>query len=224
MIKFIEPMSILSLFPLNTVLFPGTPLRLHIFEPRYKLMIARCLERREPFGVLLIQSGEEALGPLAEPFSIGCLAEITQVEQLDDGRMNLIVVGKERFKVKSLDKTSEPYLTGEVEQYPVKVLDHEALERGTARLRRQVEGYLGLMTRSGVGQFDLGQLPEDPTALTWLAAALIQVHAFEKQAWLESREVEEALSGVLKSYRRELTLLKTILDEPDHSGESFSRN
>ena len=57
----------IPLFPLNTVLFPNMPLSLHIFEPRYKIMVEQCLSREEPFGVALIQKGREALGPLPEP-------------------------------------------------------------------------------------------------------------------------------------------------------------
>ncbi len=75
----------IPLFPLNTVLFPGTPIHLHIFEERYKQMINLCLQEQRPFGVVLIRNGMEALGPLAEPFHIGCTAEIAHVERLEDG-------------------------------------------------------------------------------------------------------------------------------------------
>jgi Lon protease-like protein len=54
----------LPLFPLNTVLFPGMPLTLHIFEDRYKRMIRTCLKTRQPFGVVLVRHGQEAFGPL----------------------------------------------------------------------------------------------------------------------------------------------------------------
>ena len=83
----------LPLFPLNTVLFPGMPLPLHIFEDRYKQMINNCLEEKEPFGVVLIRNGKEALGPLAQPHSIGCTARIVEVQKLSDGRMNITSVG-----------------------------------------------------------------------------------------------------------------------------------
>ena len=56
----------IPLFPLDTVLFPGTPVNLDVFEPRYKSLIGQCLEHDEPFGVALIRSGREALGPLPE--------------------------------------------------------------------------------------------------------------------------------------------------------------
>jgi len=69
----------LPLFPLNTVLYPGTPLYLHIFEPRYQRMINLCLNEHRPFGVVLIRHGQEALGPLAEPYRIGCTADIIRV-------------------------------------------------------------------------------------------------------------------------------------------------
>src|SRR5688572_13111983 len=85
----------LPLFPLNTVLFPGMPLRLHIFEERYKLMIERCYSSGAPFGGTLIRKGGE-VGGGADPFLIGCTALITEIEPLNDGRMNIVAVGHER--------------------------------------------------------------------------------------------------------------------------------
>jgi hypothetical protein len=104
----------LPLFPLNTVLFPGMPIDLHIFEPRYLLMISRCLTAEQPFGVVLIRTGLEANGALAEPYSIGTTARISTVEHLADGRMNLTALGEERFEILSLDR-SGPYLVGQVQ-------------------------------------------------------------------------------------------------------------
>ena len=76
----------LPLFPLNVVLFPGMSLPLHIFEERYKAMIGACSEHDTPFGVLLIKEGQE-VGDPAEPFQVGTTARITEVQQLEDGRM-----------------------------------------------------------------------------------------------------------------------------------------
>ncbi|MCH8815466.1 MAG: LON peptidase substrate-binding domain-containing protein [Chloroflexi bacterium] len=103
----------IPIFPLNTVLFPGATLPLHIFEERYKQMIAQCLEDQHSFGVVLIRSGGE-VGATAEPFDIGAIANISNVERLDDGKMNLICRGGERFRiVKTIADT--PYLKAEVE-------------------------------------------------------------------------------------------------------------
>ncbi len=102
----------LPLFPLNSVLFPGATLPLHIFEERYKKMVNLCLERNSPFGVLLIRSGSEA-GETAEPFEIGTTARIVRVQHLDAGRMNLICLGEQRFRL-SRQVSETPYLVGEV--------------------------------------------------------------------------------------------------------------
>src|SRR6185503_19425073 len=100
----------LRLFPLNTVLFPGMRMPLHIFEERYRLMIRECIEQDAPFGVLLIREGEET-GGSAVPHGVGTTARITQVEYLDDGRMNIFTIGQERFRLSELS-TDREYLTG----------------------------------------------------------------------------------------------------------------
>jgi Lon protease-like protein len=86
------PNGLLSLFPLDTVLLPGAPLPLHVFEPRYKEMVGECLERKQPFGVLRAKDGEVA--------EIGCTAEILNVvKKYEDGRMDIITQGRQRFEV-----------------------------------------------------------------------------------------------------------------------------
>jgi len=84
--------SLLPIFPLELVLLPGVPLPLHIFEPRYKEMIAECLEQKKPFGVVRASSDGVA--------EIGCTAEIMSVtKKYDDGRMDILTRGVERFEV-----------------------------------------------------------------------------------------------------------------------------
>jgi len=84
--------SLLPIFPLELVLLPGVPLPLHIFEPRYKEMIAECLELKRPFGVVRASSDGVA--------DIGCTAEILSVtKKYDDGRMDILTRGVERFEV-----------------------------------------------------------------------------------------------------------------------------
>ena len=101
----------LPLFPLNNVvLFPGMTLPLHIFEERYKAMIGACSEHDAPFGVLLIKEGQE-VGDPAHPFQIGTTARITEVQQLEDGRMNITTVGERRFEVVEIIQ-QVPHLVG----------------------------------------------------------------------------------------------------------------
>jgi uncharacterized protein len=103
----------IPLFPLNTVLFPGATLPLHIFEDRYKEMIGACIDAQRPFGVLLIRKGFE-VGDLAEPFEVGTTAHIARVDELEEGKMNLLCLGGKRFRTLKL-VGNDPYLTGEVE-------------------------------------------------------------------------------------------------------------
>jgi Lon protease-like protein len=84
--------SLLPIFPLELVLLPGVPLPLHIFEPRYKEMIAECLELKQPFGV--VRASSEGVA------DIGCTAQILQVtKKYDDGRMDILTRGVDRFEV-----------------------------------------------------------------------------------------------------------------------------
>ncbi len=84
--------SLLPIFPLELVLLPGVPLPLHIFEPRYKEMIAECLDQKKPFGV--VRASHEGVA------DIGCTAEIMSVlRKYDDGRMDILTRGVERFEV-----------------------------------------------------------------------------------------------------------------------------
>ena len=84
--------SLLPLFPLDLVLLPGVPLPLHVFEPRYKEMIAECLDEKKPFGV--VRASSEGVA------DIGCTAEILEVtKRYDDGRMDILTRGVERFEV-----------------------------------------------------------------------------------------------------------------------------
>ena len=105
----------LPLFPLHVVLFPDMPLPLHIFEPRYREMILRCREERSPFGIVLIQNGEES-GEEAVPHRIGTTARIAQHEEMPDGRMNILVFGETRFHV-TQTRHDKPYLCAQVEPF-----------------------------------------------------------------------------------------------------------
>lgn len=97
----------IPLFPLEAVLFPRTPLPLHIFEPRYKLMIRRCVESRREFGVILARSDGTA--------GVGCTAEIIRVvKRYEDGRMDILTMGQTPFRVLEVFD-QQPYLEAAVE-------------------------------------------------------------------------------------------------------------
>ena len=98
--------SLLPIFPLELVLFPGAALPLHIFEPRYKEMIGECLELKKPFGI--VRASEEGVA------DVGCTAEILQViKKYDDGRMDILTRGVERFEVLAVNE-ERPFLQAEI--------------------------------------------------------------------------------------------------------------
>lgn len=118
-----------TLFPLNTVLFPGGPLPLRIFEPRYLEMVSDCMKNDKPFGVCLIAKGNEA-GIAAEPHDIGTLARIEDWNQLPDGHLGITARGKERFHVRHWQAGANQLITADIE-----LLDEteEATTTGIAR-------------------------------------------------------------------------------------------
>jgi len=105
-----DPLSLLPLFPLDLVLLPGVPLPLHIFEPRYKEMIAECLEQKKPFGI--VRASDEGVA------GIGCTAEIISVtKKYDDGRMDILARGVNRFEVLEVNE-ERSFLRAEIAMVP----------------------------------------------------------------------------------------------------------
>lgn len=201
----------LPLFPLNTVLFPGTPIHLHIFEPRYVQMVNFCAEQRRPFGVALIRKGVEALGPLAEPYYIGCSAHIARIQQLEGGRMNLVALGQERFRLRDIDRETQPYLVGRAQSYPIENPDPAGAVQYGRRLRRQFDRFVQLLIKSGSNQLDLDQLPDDGAMFGYLAAAVLQISPLQKQELLSVERLDKLLFRLSRHYQRELALLEVVL-------------
>jgi Lon protease-like protein len=191
----------LRLFPINSVLFPGMRMPLHIFEERYKLMIRECIEEDAPFGVLLIREGEEVGGP-AVPYQIGTTARILQVEYLDDGRMNIFTIGQQRFRIVAIN-TTEPYLRGEVEllrQLPATDSAFSIMPRA----RQQFDDYLKTYFAIADQWIRATSLPDDPGEAADYIAARMEVAPLVKQELLEELEPEARLRRELEIIREEL--------------------
>ena len=189
------------LFPLQTVLFPEATLPLHVFEPRYREMVGRCLEHGEPFGVCLILEGEE-VGGTAVPHRIGTEAAIIASQRYRDGRYDLVVEGRRRFEVLSLDR-SRAYLRADV-----RFLDEPAgpsdlgLPEAVAKL---FEGVLESLELSGVAVVDETWRDLDPVALAYKIAAVLPVEDDVKQEILEAPDATSRLriiAEVLMHLRR----------------------
>lgn len=199
----------IPLFPLNTVLFPGMPLPLHIFEERYQEMIRLCLAEKRPFGVVLIREGHAEYGLLAEPYAIGCTADIIQVQKLDDDRLFIMTVGQERFRIESLDR-QRPYLMGQVELLPLIVEPTRLLQKAADRLHPLVLEYLTVLAEVGKVEFDPEQIPIDPDELGFLAASFIQLPSEEKQELLEAESALELFQYLQSLYQEEVAIMRTM--------------
>ncbi|MFO7539541.1 MAG: LON peptidase substrate-binding domain-containing protein [Chloroflexota bacterium] len=210
----------IPLFPLNTVLFPGMSLPLHIFEERYKEMVNWCMMRKRPFGVVLIHSGVAEGGPMAEPHVIGCTAQITQMQPLSQGRMFIMAVGHERFRILSLNN-DQPYLVGRVEQYPLLPEAGTHLEKPAQTLYPLVIDYLQVLADLGQVDLDLSQIPQDYKSLPYLAASLIQIPTEQKQRLLAARRASTLLHDLYTIYREQTAILRLM---PRSDQEAFSLN
>ena len=201
----------LRLFPLSTVLFPGAALNLHVFEPRYKQMIAECLEGNEAFGVCLIRDGDEAGDPSVMPHEIGTTAEIGDVTSLDTGRYDISTLGRRRFRVERV-VAREPYLVVEVtylaEEQPQ---DDAAVEELVSEIRAVFRDYLRLLVEFSGMQADI-ELPEDPVDASFLIGDALQVADSMKQRLLELSSTEQRLTVELGFLRRLLPQLRSLLE------------
>ncbi|OLF16106.1 LON peptidase substrate-binding domain-containing protein [Actinophytocola xanthii] len=112
----------LPLFPLQTVLLPGTTLPLHVFEPRYRQLTVDLITETLPgkrFGVVALKPSHDVEITSCEQLrAIGCAAVLRQVTRLPDGRFDIVTLGERRFRLLAVDSTSAPYLMGAVEWVP----------------------------------------------------------------------------------------------------------
>jgi Lon protease-like protein len=198
----------IPLFPLNAVLFPHMPMALHIFEERYRSMMRDCLDEGLTFGVVAIREGRE-VGPDAEPHPVGTLAQLRDVEQLPDGRYDLVVVGASRFRIDGVSR-ERPYLTGAVTYLQDAPVSGDAVplaNRVAAGFREYVTQMRALSHQE---QPDI-ELPDEPELLSYLVAAALRITVPERQRLLEIDSAEERLETCLTVLRRERVLLDTML-------------
>lgn len=185
-------MEEIGLFPLGLVLLPTERLPLHIFEPRYRELIDECLDEEREFGLLL--ADEEGL------HEIGTRAAVVDVlERLDDGRLNVVVEGRERFRLRGLT-SGRSFQTGEVE--PVR--DDEGEPRA-----EDVERAVALLRRLGeLAGADVDDLEVTTAAPSFELAARVELDPVLKQRLLEQRSEPQRLQTVADLLERAAELLE----------------
>jgi Lon protease-like protein len=199
----------LRLFPLNTVLFPGAALNLHVFEPRYRQMVAECLDGNEAFGVVLIREGDEAGDPDVQPHDIGTTARIAEVTPLPSGRYYIRTIGGRRFRIERI-VSREPYLLADVEYFDDAAGEPEAVERLTADVTAEFREYLKLIVSFSGSPANV-ELPGDPVAASFAIGDALQIADTLKQQLLEIASTDGRLDAELGFLRRLLPQLRTLL-------------
>lgn len=219
----------MPIMPLNSVLFPGMPMPLFIFEDRYRDMIAECLEDDKRFGVALIREGLEAGGP-AVPWDIGTAALVVRALELQEGGLHVLTVGTDRFRIDGLVRL-EPYLVADVE-----LLDEPADEAAPAELHDELRelftDHLRLVLQL-LGQPDIElNMPQTATRLSYMVAAHLTCPPRARQKLLEMDSVAQRLfheKHLLLKESEEYRLLLAARRKYDEAGgrvdeEAFALN
>ncbi len=176
--------ALIPLFPLDVVLFPGTPLPLHIFEPRYKEMIGECLAQQCTFGV--VRAVEEGLA------EVGCTAEIVSVvKEYPDGRLDLVTEGRKRFELIRINQ-ERSYL-----QAQILVIDDEPGAPSQEDTSRAIQLHSELLAIAGAKQ-DLSAA--DPLSLSFHLAGSLPLDLDFKQKLLALRSEAERLSLLIRYF------------------------
>jgi Lon protease-like protein len=195
----------LPLFPLPLVLFPGVPQPLHVFEPRYRRLLADVRASNSLFG-LSYHDENTGGGDRPEVGHVGCATEVVEVQPLPDGRSNIMTVGVARYRVGGYEERGEPYLVARVEFFEDEPEDGRLLRKRAAEVH---EIFMRIARAMRTISGERGTLPELPTddaeRLSFLVAAVVEMEADDKQRLLEMRSTAERL-------RRLYTLLSQAVE------------
>jgi uncharacterized protein len=200
----------IPVFPLDHVLLPGLPLPLHIFEPRYRQMLADIETSRGGFGIVALSRGSETSADV-DFAKIGTLAEILEKEPYPDGSCDLLTVGSRRFRIVDVDSSAKPYLQAQVEW-----LDEDDGDL-PADLALMVTALFGRYSQvlSDVSDRDRDvELVGDPVRLSYEVAARVQLPVSQRQKLLAMPTAADRLLACLVVMRREITLIEQTRSIP----------
>ena len=183
----------LPLFPLPLVLFPGVPLPLHIFEPRYRQLLADIRVSDNLFGLSFFdpETSESDAPPVGH---IGCVAEVTEIESLPDGRSNIMTVGLIRYRVEAYVERGDAYLVAQVAFFEDELEEEEALRqqaRQVSDLFMRIARAVRRLNDERAGLPDLSET--EPEALSFLVAAAMDIDLELKREMLALRSTSERL-------------------------------
>ena len=195
----------LPLFPLGTVLFPGMPMPLHIFEPRYRQLMEDHGEETLPFGVSLIKSARQPERDW-EAHAVGTAATIVQRRKRADGRWDLIIEGQRRYRVLEVDH-ARAYDLATIEWLDDRVGDQAGADALLRMVSAQFHRYVGGITRMTRREFTGVDLVDDPIRASYDLTSRLPLHTWERQRLLEAETAVDRLTELSLIVERELALL-----------------
>ena len=203
------------MFPLNTVVFPGMSVPLHVFEDRYRLLVNHLLTVEDPaarvFGTVAIREGYEVGDHGAQSvYRVGCLLQLTEADRRDDGTFDIVAVARERLMLEEMQRGAD------FPQGVVAVLPEPQVEVPTEvldRARATFTAFRAAMTELQGDPFS-GTLPRDPDYLAWTLSALTPLPMAERQSLLEAADATERLVLVTRLLTEELRAINVIPSLP----------
>ncbi len=217
----------LPLFPLPIALFPGVPLPLHIFEPRYQEMLKDARAGNDFIGISYFDAGEsDARTPPVG--HVGCVAEIVEAQEQPDGRANIITVGIIRYHIDEYVERGDSYLVGRPSFFEDDAEDDAELN---ARAREVTDLFMRIaraMRSLNNERAMLPDLPEaDPERLSFLIAAALEIESEIKLELLEMRStvgrltrIRDMLKQAASGYE-ERARVHGVAKTNGHSGKNF---
>ena len=183
----------LPIFPLAVVLFPGVPLPLHIFEPRYRQMLTDIEVNNSLFGVSYFDA-TNSTHEVPPAGHIGCVAEVSETQTLPDGRSNILTVGVIRYRIDEYVERGDPYLVARVSFFEDNEEDDELLRESSHEV---AETFTRIARAVRTINDERASLPDisdtEPQRLSFLVAAAMEVDTDLKQELLELRSTSDRL-------------------------------
>ncbi|MBA3441718.1 MAG: LON peptidase substrate-binding domain-containing protein [Pyrinomonadaceae bacterium] len=186
----------LPLFPLPVVLFPGVPMPFHIFEPRYQQMLSDIRASNNLFGVSYFDASasDQDRPPIGH---VGCAAEVVEVQQMPDGRSNILTVGLIRYRLEAYAERDESYLIGQVSFFEDEAEDEKLLEQRAREVSELFTRIARAVRSINDERASLPELPEaQPERLSFLVAGAMEMEAEDKQQLLELLSTAKRLQRI----------------------------
>jgi Lon protease-like protein len=183
----------LPVFPLPVVLFPGIPLPLHIFEPRYRQMLEDIRHTNNLFGLSYFDSttSERELPAIGD---VGCVAEVTESQTLPDGRSNILTIGVVRYRIESYVERGDPYFVARVKFFEDNDEDDGILVKAAEEVADTFTRIARAVRTINDERVNLPDISgTEPQRLSFLVAAAMEVEVEVKQELLELLSTLERL-------------------------------